>query len=98
MQLTPRRHLAPESASQPAPCLPVARKPGEPFNPVGLFHGIFIPEAICKYRGLPLGAKMVYGRLCRYAGRDAAVYVWACMVVRRNESKLEQVPICSEGH
>jgi hypothetical protein len=48
------------------------RKPGEPFNPYGLFHGIFIPEAICKYRSP--GAKMVYGRFCRYAGRDGAVY------------------------
>ncbi len=74
MQLTPRRHHTRQSASEPAPDLPVARKPGEPFNPVGLFNGIFIPEAICKYRGLPLGAKMVYGRLCRYAGRDGAVY------------------------
>ena len=47
---------------------------GQPFNPYGVFNGIFIPEAICKYRGLSLGAKMVYGRLCRYAGRDGLVY------------------------
>ena len=47
---------------------------GKPFNPYGLFNGILIPEAICKYRGLSLGAKMVYGRLCRYAGRDGLVY------------------------
>lgn len=52
----------------------MVRKPGEPFNPFGLFNGIFVPEAICKYRGLSLGAKMVYGRLCRYAGRDGHVY------------------------
>lgn len=72
--MEPRRPPARPSASQPVRALPVARRPGEPFNPVGLFNGIFIPEAICKYRGLPLGAKMVYGRLCRYAGRDGAVY------------------------
>ena len=71
MQLTPLRHLAREGASQP---LPAVRKSGEPFNPVGLFNGIFIPEAICKYRGLSLGAKMVYSRFCRYASRDGAVY------------------------
>jgi hypothetical protein len=47
---------------------------GEPFNPWGLFNGIYIPEAICKYCGLSLGAKMVYGRFCRYAGRDGVVY------------------------
>jgi hypothetical protein len=74
LKLTPRRRLASKSPSQPAPGSPIARKPGEPFNPYGLFNGIFVPEAICKYRGLPLGAKMVYGRLCRYAGRDGAVY------------------------
>jgi hypothetical protein len=38
------------------------------------FNGIFIPAAICKYRGLSLGAKMIHGRFCRYAGRDGAVY------------------------
>ena len=39
-----------------------------------MFNGIFIPEAICRYRGLSLGAKMVYGRFYRYAGRDGTVY------------------------
>jgi len=43
-------------------------------QPLRLVQRDLRPEAICKYRGLPLGAKMVYGRLCRYAGRDGAVY------------------------
>ena len=47
---------------------------GEPFNPYGLFHGVFIPEAVCKYHGLSPGAKLIYGRLCRYAGKDGYVY------------------------
>ena len=47
---------------------------GEKFNPYKLFNGLFVPEAVCKYRGLSLGAKMTYGRLCRYAGKDGAVY------------------------
>src|SRR5450755_3329406 len=47
---------------------------GESFNPYGLFTGIFMPEAICKYRGLSPGAKVIYGRLCRYAGKDGSVY------------------------
>jgi Helix-turn-helix domain len=47
---------------------------GEKFNPYKLFKGIFVPEHICRYRGLSLGAKMTYGRLCRYAGEDGAVY------------------------
>jgi hypothetical protein len=47
---------------------------GQPFNPYKLFTGIFVPEAVCKYRGLTPGAKVVYGRLCRYAGKDGAAY------------------------
>jgi hypothetical protein len=74
LKLTPRRQLARKSSLQHNPSLPIARKPGEPFNPFGLFNGNFIPEAICRYRALSLGAKMVYGRFCRYAGRDGTVY------------------------
>jgi len=47
---------------------------GRTVQPLRLVQRDLRPEAICKYRGLPLGAKMVYGRLCRYAGRDGAVY------------------------
>ena len=72
--MKPRRPTALKSPAQRVVTSPVALTPGEQFNPYGLFTGIFIPEAICKYRGVSLGAKMVYGRLCRYAGRDGAVY------------------------
>ena len=72
--MTPHHKAARKTPPQLTASLPIGRKPGEQFNPYGLFNGIFIPEAICKYRGLNLGAKMVYGRLCRYAGRDGAVY------------------------
>jgi helix-turn-helix protein len=74
LKLTPYRQLARKSSPEPDSGPPIARKPGEPFNPFGLFNGNFIPEAICRYRGLSLGAKMVYGRFCRYAGRDGTVY------------------------
>ena len=47
---------------------------GERFNPHKRFRGIFVLEAICKYRGLSAGAKLVYGRLCRYAGEDGKVF------------------------
>jgi hypothetical protein len=47
---------------------------GQPFNPYKRFNGAFIPEAICKYKGVSPGAKLVYGRLCRYAGEDGATY------------------------
>jgi len=73
-QLITQHQVARKASSKPIAGSPIPRKPGEPFNPFGLFNGIFIPEAICKHRGLSLGAKMIYGRLCRYAGRDGAVY------------------------
>ena len=49
-------------------------KIGERFNPHKRFRGIFVPEPICKYRGLSSGAKVVYGRLCRFAGKGGKVY------------------------
>lgn len=47
---------------------------GQPFNPHGLFNGIFIPEALLKAKSLSLGAKVVYGRLTRYAGKSGLCY------------------------
>lgn len=53
---------------------PHERTVGQPFNPYKLFPGILIPEPVCKYKGLSPGAKMVYGRLCRYAGESGSAY------------------------
>lgn len=47
---------------------------GEPFNPFGLFNGIFIPECLASCRWLSGGAKLAWGRLARYAGRDGRCY------------------------
>jgi hypothetical protein len=49
-------------------------KIGERFNPFKRFPGIHVPEPVCTYRGLSPGAKLVYGRLCRYAGSAGNVY------------------------
>jgi hypothetical protein len=59
-----------------APGKPPARdfEVGEPFNPYKLFTGSFIPEGICQYRSLTPGAKLILGRLFRYAGKDGRVY------------------------
>ncbi len=57
-------------------------KIGERFNPYRRFHGAFVPEAICKYRGLSPGAKLAYGRLCRYAGEDGKVYPAAATLAK----------------
>lgn len=41
---------------------------GDPYNPFRMFYGIFIPEWLCQARCISHGAKMVFGRLARYAG------------------------------
>ena len=52
----------------------VAFRPGQPFNPYRLFHGIFIPEALVRCVVVSPGAKIAYGRLVRYAGEDGACH------------------------
>lgn len=51
-------------------------KAGQRFNPFRQFGpaGIYIPESLCKYKGLSMGAKMAWGRLYRYCGKDGQVY------------------------
>src|SRR4051812_45895582 len=43
---------------------------GQKFNPYKIFTGIFIPEALVRHPGVSPTAKLVYGRLLRYAGQD----------------------------
>ena len=43
---------------------------GQPFNPYKVFTGIHLPNALLKYPGLSLSAKVVWGRLAQYAGHD----------------------------
>src|SRR5689334_9247902 len=47
---------------------------GQPFNPYKRFPGALIPEPICRYRGVSPGAKLIYGRLCRYAGENGEAF------------------------
>ncbi len=47
---------------------------GDAFNPYGRFRGLLVPEQVCRYRGLSSAAKLIYGRLCRYAGKDGNAY------------------------
>src|SRR6266550_917989 len=47
---------------------------GQPFNPFGLFNGIWIPEALVKCTSISAGAKLAFGRLARYAGQDGRCY------------------------
>lgn len=52
----------------------VSLRVGQPFNPFGLFNGIWIPEVLVRAKGISPGAKLVYGRLARYAGRGGDCY------------------------
>lgn len=52
----------------------VSLRVGQPFNPFGLFHGIWILEAMVRAKCISAGAKITYGRLARYAGPDGNCY------------------------
>jgi hypothetical protein len=41
---------------------------GEPFNPYGMFNGIWIPDGMLKCAEVCPSAKLVYGRLTRFGG------------------------------
>lgn len=43
---------------------------GQRFNPHALFHGVYIPDPVFYYAGLKPMAKLCYGRLLRYNGKD----------------------------
>jgi len=45
-------------------------KIGEPFNPHLAFLGVFVPLGLLPFPGLSVHAKLLYGRLMMYAGRD----------------------------
>jgi hypothetical protein len=53
---------------------PPRPKVGEPFSPYYQFHVLPMPDSLLQSRDLPAGAKLVYGRLCRYAGKNT--YCW----------------------
>jgi len=44
--------------------------PGDIFNPYKLFTGLIVPEALAKCPWISPAAKLIYGRLARYAGQD----------------------------
>jgi hypothetical protein len=50
------------------------RQIGQPFNPWRRFNGVFVPLGLLAFPGLSDGAKLLYGRLGLYAGKDGACY------------------------
>ena len=70
--------------------------PGDIFNPYRLFTGCFIPNAVCLCRELSARAKLVFGRLCQYAGEKGQAYptyralAWEVGVERRQAMRAIQ--------
>jgi hypothetical protein len=52
----------------------VPSKFGELFNPYRLFTGLFVPTGVAECRNLHQGAKLAYGALLRFAGRDGICF------------------------
>jgi hypothetical protein len=48
--------------------------PGDIFNPWRMFNGCFIPNAVLRCRDLSARAKLVFGRLCQYAGENGEAF------------------------
>jgi len=47
---------------------------GQQFNPYGLFAGLYIPDCVAKTKLLSPLEKLVWGRLCKRAGKDGRCY------------------------
>jgi len=47
---------------------------GDPFNPYGMFNGIWVPEALLRCPDLSPSAKLLYGRLARFAGENGRCF------------------------
>ncbi len=47
---------------------------GQSYNPWKMFIGCFVPNSIARSTTLSSTAKLVFGRLCQYAGRDGCAF------------------------
>ena len=50
---------------------------GETYNPWRLFVGCFIPNVITRSTELSSTAKLVFGKLCQFAGENGQAYLQA---------------------
>lgn len=48
--------------------------PGDIYNPWRMFNGCFIPNAVLRCIGLSARAKLIFGRLCQYAGENGEAF------------------------
>jgi hypothetical protein len=56
---------------------------GEPFNPWRRFFGVMIPDPIAAASGLSMGAKVCYGLLARFAGKNGDCFPTMQTIGRR---------------
>lgn len=49
-------------------------KIGDVFNPYGMFNGIWVPESLLKCPDISASAKLLYGRLARFAGENGRCF------------------------
>ena len=49
-------------------------KVGERFKPQGMFTGLFIPSAVARNSELKPISKIIYGRLCQFAGSRGVAF------------------------
>lgn len=48
--------------------------PGDIYNPWRMFNGCFIPNAVLRCCDLSARAKLIFGRLCQYAGENGEAF------------------------
>ncbi len=70
---------------------------GQDFNPYRMFTGIFIPAALAAWPGISPGAKLVYGRLCRYAGSNGEAWPKQKVLARQVGLTLSGLRKCLEA-
>jgi len=64
----------PDGAARPGSSTQELPNIGEPFNPYGMFNGIWVPESLLRCTAISASAILLYGRLAKYAGRDGRCF------------------------
>jgi hypothetical protein len=64
------------------------------YTPHGEFNGLFIPDWLYQMSGLSLMAKIIFGRLARYAGRDGVCFPKRASIADEMDISERQVSRC----
>lgn len=69
---------------------------GEPFNPFGLLLSVNVPDAVLANSQLSPGAKLTYGVLLRFVGKDGHCYPSQETISKRLAVTVRQVAVYCE--